>query len=110
MPEQTSTAHKTAELQRDARESSASLADKMEALGQGLKDTWDQARGAISDSVDAAKSTLGTTVNAVQDAVQTTKDAVQDSGRALSQAIDVREHVRRQPWLMVGGAFLVGLF
>ena len=48
-----------------------------------------------------AGGTVATTVEAVQ-------GAVHDTGEALERAFYIPAHVRRHPWLMLGGALFVG--
>jgi ElaB/YqjD/DUF883 family membrane-anchored ribosome-binding protein len=89
-------------LRAEVAETRARLADKLEIMEQGIKATWQSATAAVSDTVESAKATVETTVREVQGAVQSTN-------AALGWAFDYPAHVRRHPWLMVGGALLLGL-
>lgn len=87
-----------------AAESQVVLGDIKEEQGslgataaQSIKHAWKETSGAVSDAVDSVQTTAATAMEAVQDATQ-----------ALGQALDLSEHVRRAPWLAVGGAVLVG--
>lgn len=114
MQEPTSVERIEAATRDEMRDTATSLSGKMDAIGKGITDAWEQAKDAVSDTADAAKSTVETTVHAVQDAVQETRNAVQhavqDTGRAIGRAFDLREQVRRQPWMACGGAMCLGVF
>jgi hypothetical protein len=85
-------------IREEMQESRAGLADKMEALEQGVKDAWQ----GVTEAVEDVKETVATTVQAMQ-------GAVHDTGKAIGWAFDVPAHVRRHPWLLVGGALFLGV-
>jgi ElaB/YqjD/DUF883 family membrane-anchored ribosome-binding protein len=78
------------ESREGVEETRTSLADKMETLEQGMKDTWE---GVTTD---------------VAETVQAMHGAVHDTTAAMGRALDFPAHVRRHPWLMIGGALLLG--
>jgi ElaB/YqjD/DUF883 family membrane-anchored ribosome-binding protein len=82
--------------------SSSTLMDKLETLEQGVRDTAQGANAAVADTAEGLKVATQSTVRAVQ-------GAVHDSAQALGRAFDLPAHVRRHPWLMVGGAVLAGV-
>ena len=73
-----------------------------ETVAQGVQQTWEEAKNTISDGVETVKEKVANSVEAV-------KSTVQDTTRAVGRALDFSEHVRRNPWLFVGGAVLVGM-
>jgi ElaB/YqjD/DUF883 family membrane-anchored ribosome-binding protein len=101
--EQTAQFEQEADTMRaEMAETRASLADKVESLENDLSTTWHNATAAVGETIDNVKATVDTTVHAVQGAVHDTADAI-------SHAFDLRAHTRQHPWLMVGGAVLLGL-
>jgi ElaB/YqjD/DUF883 family membrane-anchored ribosome-binding protein len=89
-------------LRAEVEETRAGLVDKLESLEQGIKDACQDASAAVSDTLESVKATVETTVQAVQ-------GAVHDTGEAMGRAFDFPAHVRRHPWLMAGGALLLGV-
>jgi ElaB/YqjD/DUF883 family membrane-anchored ribosome-binding protein len=89
-------------LRAEMEETRTNLTDKLETLEQGIKDTWQGATAAVTDTVEGVKATVESTVQAVQ-------GAVQDTTEAVGRAFDLPAHVRRHPWLMMGGALLLGI-
>lgn len=73
-----------------------------ETVAQGLKETWKEAKHTVSDAVEAVQES-------VSDSVAAVKDTVKDTTRSIGKALDFSEHVRRNPWLCVGGAVLAGI-
>ncbi len=85
-----------------AEEARSGLGDKVGNLVQEVKDTWQSATAAVSDRVESVKATVERTVQAVP-------GAVHDTTAALGRAFDLPAHVRRHPWLVMGGALLLGV-
>lgn len=85
------------EIRDDMAETRTGLADKVETLEQEIKDTVQDATSVVTDTVANVKAT----VEAVQ-------GAVHDSVVAVGHALDFPAHVRRHPWLLIGGAMLAG--
>jgi ElaB/YqjD/DUF883 family membrane-anchored ribosome-binding protein len=89
-------------IQRHFGETRTSLVDKVETLEEGINGMLRGANEAVTETVEGVRGMVGVTAQAMQSAVHDTTGAV---GRAL----DVPAHVRRHPWLMVGGALLLGI-
>ena len=98
----TATGTAGAKTHAPAGASPPTLMDKLETLEQGVRDTAQGANAAVADTAEGLKVALKSIVQAVQ-------GAVKDSGQALGRAFDFAAHVRRHPWLMVGGAVLAGV-
>jgi ElaB/YqjD/DUF883 family membrane-anchored ribosome-binding protein len=100
-------------LPRGVEEPRASLVDKLGTLEEGIKDAWHGATAAATRAVEGVKAATETTVHAVHGAAETTAHAVQgaahSTSEAMGRAFDLRAHVRRHPWPMVGGALLLGV-
>jgi ElaB/YqjD/DUF883 family membrane-anchored ribosome-binding protein len=81
---------------------SGGLTGTLGTLEQGIKDTWHGATAAATRTAGGVTSAATTTLHAMQGAVHST-------GEAMGRAFDLPAHVRRHPWLMVGGAMLLGV-
>jgi ElaB/YqjD/DUF883 family membrane-anchored ribosome-binding protein len=84
-----------------AEASPSSLTDKLEMLEQKVTDGVEGATTAVTDTVATVKAAMGDTMDAL-------KGAVHDSLGSVLHVFDVRDHVRQHPWLMLGGAAVVG--
>lgn len=77
------------------------LVDTAETLEQGVRDTAQEATDAVSD-------TMATVGSAVDETAGVVRAALEDGAASVRRAFDLPRQVRRQPWLMVAGAVLVG--
>jgi ElaB/YqjD/DUF883 family membrane-anchored ribosome-binding protein len=91
----------------------ASLVDNLESIGQGVKDTWEGATAAVTETGHNVQKAVETTMGAVEGAVEGTAEsvgaAVRGTASALGWALNFPAHMRRHPWLLMGGAVVVGL-
>lgn len=78
------------------------LMENMEALEEGVKNAWKGIAASVGDSVDSAQGMVDKTMREAQ-------EAVEGAAHSLGRALDFRAHARRHPWLLVAGAFLLGL-
>jgi ElaB/YqjD/DUF883 family membrane-anchored ribosome-binding protein len=85
-------------IRHQMEEKRASLTDKLDALENQVMDTVHDATAEVSHIVEEVKSTVDSVSEGAQDVVQSVKDS-----------LDLREHVRRNPWLALGGAVAVGV-
>jgi phage-related protein len=115
------------EKMEDAR---TDLTDKLELLEKQVRDTVQGATSAVADSVQSATSTVTDTIQSVRDVVDSVKDSVQgtvdsvkdsvqgtvdsvketmaDTVEGVRQTFDLHRQVDNHPYLMVGGAVVVG--
>jgi len=84
-------------------------AGNSESAADGIANTWEQATDAVTDAVESVKGTVDATVENVQDTMSTTVREAQKLATKLGRTFDLAEQVRRQPWLMIGGAVLLGV-
>lgn len=82
-------------------ESGASKVEQLDTLEERIKDTGHGATGAATRAMEGVKAAAETTAHAVQGAAHSTS-------KAMGRAFDLPAHVRRNPWLLLGGAMLVG--
>jgi hypothetical protein len=81
------------------KEARPPLVDRLEAIEQSFQDSWHGANAAVRETAQGVQAVVETMVRAV----------VQDAGQAAGRLLDFPVLVRRHPWLMVGGAFVLGL-
>jgi ElaB/YqjD/DUF883 family membrane-anchored ribosome-binding protein len=115
------------EKMEDAR---TDLSDKLEQLEKQVRDTVQEATSAVADSVQSATTTVTDTIQSVRDVVDNVKDSVQDTVdnvkdtvqgtvdsvketmadtvEGVRQTFDLHRQVDHHPYLMVGGAVVVG--
>jgi len=99
-------------IRHQMEEKRASLADKLEALESQVMDTVQGATAEVSHIVEEVKSTVDSVTGGVQETVETVKDTltegVQQTVESVKQTLNVNDHIRRHPWLAVGGAVAAG--
>jgi hypothetical protein len=89
-------------IQTESEETRGGLAGTLGTLEQGIKDTWHGAAAAATRTAEGVRTAATTTMHAMQGAAHST-------GEAMGRAFDFPAHVRRHPWLMMGGAMLLGV-
>jgi len=80
-------------IRKQMQQTKLQLAEKLESLEQ---------------QVSATVHTTETAVNATVEAVQTVEGAVHNAVDSVVNVLDVSRHVENHPWLVVGGAVVVG--
>ena len=89
-----------------------SLTERLETLEKRVVTPVQQVTSQVAENVGAVKETVQETVADVKEKVQgtfkTVKDSVQKSVNAAQTILDVRGHVDRHPWPMLGGAIALG--
>jgi ElaB/YqjD/DUF883 family membrane-anchored ribosome-binding protein len=87
----------------------ASLADKIDLLqDEALKivhETTDQ----VANIVDEVKTTVETVVDDVKSTATSVTEGVEKTVETVKETLNVSDHIRRRPWLALGGAFAVGV-
>jgi ElaB/YqjD/DUF883 family membrane-anchored ribosome-binding protein len=100
-------------IRHQMEEKRASLADKLEALESQVMETVQGATAEVSHIVEEVKSTVETVTDGVQETVETVKETltegVQETVETVKQTLNVNDHIRRNPWLALGGAVAAGL-
>jgi hypothetical protein len=84
-------------IREQMEDTRTSLSDKLEALEQQVLGTVEEATSAVAQTVET-----------VQETVHQTTESVQETVAHVKESLDVRKHVRRHPWLMMGGAVASG--
>jgi ElaB/YqjD/DUF883 family membrane-anchored ribosome-binding protein len=88
-------------IRSQIEETRSSLTEKLETLEQEVKETVVEAKTAVTETVETVKETVENTVEAVKDTVHGTVETVKHT-------FDLRCHVERHPWGMMGGSLLAG--
>jgi ElaB/YqjD/DUF883 family membrane-anchored ribosome-binding protein len=99
-------------IRHQMEEKRASLADKLEALETQVRETVQGATAEVSHIVEEVKSTVETVTGGVQETVETVKETltegVQETVETVKQTLNLNDHIRRNPWLAMGGAVAAG--
>lgn len=99
-------------IRHQMEEKRASLADKLEALESQVKETVQGATYEVSNIVEEVKSTVESVTEGVQETVETVKETltegVHETVETVKHTLNVNDHIRRHPWLAVGGAVAAG--
>ena len=90
------------DIRQNIRDTRTSMTEKLEMLEERVQETIEGARTTVEDIVGNVKGTVDTTVEIV-------KDTVDDTVEKVKRTFDFQYQVDRHPWLMFGGAILVGL-
>ena len=107
------------ETRHDIEETRASMNEKLELLEERVRDTLEETRTAVGDIVENVKGTVEETVGAVketvdgakstvEDIVENVKETMDDTVTKVKRSFDLHYQVEQNPWLMVGGAVVVG--
>jgi len=84
-------------IRQQMTETKSQLSDKLESLEHQVSDTVQSTGAAVNDTVAAVQKTVDSVTGAVRGAVQ-----------SISNSFDVRRQFDRHPWLVLGGAVVVG--
>jgi ElaB/YqjD/DUF883 family membrane-anchored ribosome-binding protein len=84
-------------IEKEMQTTRESLTEKVSLLEQQVVGTLQTSTTAVQDTVQSVQSVTGT----VKDSVSSLTDGLRD-------ALDVRRHVRENPWACVGGAAALG--
>ncbi len=82
-------------LQERMEETKSQLSDKLESLDQHLH---------VSSTVETTRSAVAATAEAVQATAETVTGALQ----SVTDALDVRRQMEQNPWIVLGGAAVMG--
>ena len=91
------------------------MADTPEVIRQQMDETRSQLTGKleslehqVSATVQSTGSAVNATVGAVQETVESVTGAVQDALHSVTNAFDIRQHIDKHPWLILGGSVVLG--
>jgi len=88
-------------IREQMKETRTNLTEKLEALEQKVEQTVMETKAAVTETVIDTKE-------AVTDTVATVKETMHEGVETVKDFMDVKAHVQRHPWLMVGGSIVAG--
>jgi len=101
-------------IKEQMAETRVSLTDKIEKLEDTLKGNVETALHTATDTVEnvteKVEETVETVKEAVEGSVEAVKETVQETVTSFKEAFNLRRHVQRHPWAMLGGAVVLGFF
>jgi len=93
-------------------ETRTALTEKLEALEDRVATTVKETTQAVEDTVGAVKEAVEDTVHTMKDTVQGTVDSVKETVNETVESVkttfDLQHQFTERPWLMLGGAVVVG--
>jgi len=97
--------NETEVIKHQMLETRTALTEKLEALEEHVASTVKETTAAVEGTVESVKEAVESTVNAVKETVTDTVDTVKES---VKETFDFNGHFQSHPWLMLGGATLLG--
>jgi len=82
-------------------ETRTSLTEKLEALEEKVVAT-------VQGTTDSVTETVQSVTEAVQDTVTNVSESVQETVDTVKSTFDISKHVEQYPWMMFGGAVMLG--
>ena len=107
------------DTQRDMDDTRSAMTEKLELLGERVRETVEGAQASVEGIVENVIDTVDTTVAAVKQTVEgaqtsmegiveNVKGTVGDTVEAVQRTFDLHHQMEQHPWLLCGGAILVG--
>lgn len=84
-------------IREEMNETRAQLVEKLQSL-----------ENQVSDTIQSAGTAVNATVAAVQNTVDSVTSAVSGAAESMGETFSPERQFDRNPWLFVGGAFVVG--
>jgi ElaB/YqjD/DUF883 family membrane-anchored ribosome-binding protein len=78
------------------------------ALTEKLEELEEQVAARVRDTTDSVAETVETVKEAVENTVQTVSNTVDRTVESVKETFDVSRQFEQRPWLMLGGAVLLG--
>ena len=73
-----------------------------------IRHRMEQTREALTEKLETLEQKVADSVSAVTDTVASVQEKVHEGVESVKDAVDVKAHVERHPWLMLGGSVLCG--
>lgn len=84
------------------------MEDTRTALTEKLEDLEEQVAARVRNTTDSVTETVEHVKEAVENTVHTVSDTVDRTVESVKDTFDVNRQVQQRPWLMLGGAVLLG--
>jgi ElaB/YqjD/DUF883 family membrane-anchored ribosome-binding protein len=78
------------------------------ALTEKLESLEEQVTAKVKDTTDSVVETVETVKDAVENTVHNVSDTVEKTVETVKDTFDMSRHFEEHPWVMLGGAVLVG--
>jgi hypothetical protein len=78
------------------------------ALSEKLETLEEEVTAKVKGTTESVAETVETVKEAVENTVHTVKDTVENTVETVKETFDLRRQVDRHPWVMFGGAVLLG--
>jgi len=95
-------------IRHQMEEKRVSLADKLDALENQVIGKVQDTTQEVTNIVREVKEGVTDVVHDVKSTVDSVTEGVQDTVESVKDTFDFREHIRRNPWLSLGGAVAAG--
>ena len=107
------------DTQRDIDDTRSAMTEKLEMLGERVRETVEGAQASVEEMVENVRDTVDTTVAAVKQTVEgaqasmegiveNVKGTVGDTVEAVQRTFDLHHQMEQHPWLMLSGSLFVG--
>jgi len=73
-----------------------------------IRENMERTREALTEKLETLEQKVASSVSAVTETVADVKEKVYEGVETVKDAFDVKAHVDRHPWLMLGGSVLCG--
>jgi hypothetical protein len=84
------------------------IRQQMEGTRTALAEKLGQLEAQVTDKVQQATTTVAETVDNVSEAVDSVKETVDGTVEAVKHTFDLEWHAKHHPWLLLGGAVVLG--
>jgi ElaB/YqjD/DUF883 family membrane-anchored ribosome-binding protein len=102
---------RTGQAQRQIDERQAAVTDKMGSVEERVQETVDGVKATVESAIEGFKQvqeTVDGAKAAVDAMLESVHGTVHETVERMKPAADLLEHVQQNPWLLLGGAILMG--
>jgi hypothetical protein len=107
------------DTQQDIDTTRSAMTEKLEMLSERVLETVEGAQASVEEIVENVRDTVDTTVAAVkqtvegaqtsvEEIVENVKGTVEETVATVQRTFDLHHQMEQHPWLLCGGAVLVG--
>jgi F0F1-type ATP synthase assembly protein I len=84
------------------------IRQQMEGTRTALSEKLEKLEAQVTEKVQSATESVAGTVQTVTDTVDKVSDTVGDTVEAVKNTFDLNYHAERHPWMLIGGAVVLG--
>jgi ElaB/YqjD/DUF883 family membrane-anchored ribosome-binding protein len=103
--------HRTGQAQRPIDERQAAMTEKMGGVEARVQETVDGVKTTVEGAIEGFKQvqeTVDEAKAAVDEMLERLQGTVHETVERMKPPADLLEHVQQNPWLLLGGAILMG--